>query len=203
MIRLTTTTKVMAAGLMMSLGWIVLAACNCDDDDDDVSGFWVECQGNQPVLMNVIFGDITSVAEPYFNPDDWNCSHTGSPHYKGSEAAALAELVILGSQRIRPAATCSGESGGGLSSASTARIALHPERHSSGQAAGVRCYLPGHSPDGSHQCISDPHFHLPVSAQDHHSGGHSTAAGGGHSRRLNRAGHKLRQRSEFHRSKHQ
>jgi DNA-binding beta-propeller fold protein YncE len=118
MIRLTTTTKVMAAGLMMSLGWVVLAACDCNEDDYDESFSWVECDGNQPVLMNFIFGEISFFAEPFFNADDWDCSHPASPHYKNSEAAAPSN---------------SGSSGPGGS-------ARQP--HAAGSPGGV--YLPHH-----------------------------------------------------------
>jgi YVTN family beta-propeller protein len=92
MIRLTTTTKLVAAGVALSLGWIVLEACECDETkEDNFPGFWVACIGNQPALMSYSGDNPTIVstdASPSFNPSQWDCSHPGSPHYKNSEASA-------------------------------------------------------------------------------------------------------------------
>ena len=52
MIRLTTQTKLVAAGVALSLGWIILSACECDETkEDNFPGFWVTCIDNKPTLM--------------------------------------------------------------------------------------------------------------------------------------------------------
>jgi hypothetical protein len=93
MIRLSTTTKLMCAGIALSLGWIVLEACSCDDDKQDTfGGNWVTCINNMPTLMKY-FGDTPSIvsSDPVdeFNPADWDCSgDKKSPQYKYSLAWA-------------------------------------------------------------------------------------------------------------------
>ena len=89
MIRLTTSTKLMAFGVALSLGWVVLAACECDETkEDNYPGFWVTCIDNKPTLMTYNNNDatpVTSDAAGSFNPSDWDCSKdANSPQYKGS-----------------------------------------------------------------------------------------------------------------------
>jgi len=93
MIHLTTTTKLMCAGIALSLGWIVLEACDCDETkEDNYPGFWVTCIGNKPTLMTYSGNNATVVstdAAGAFNPNDWDCSRDlSSPQYKGSESSA-------------------------------------------------------------------------------------------------------------------
>jgi len=93
MIQLTTTTKLVAAGVALSLGWIVLEACDCDETkEDQFPGFWVACIGNQPALMSYAGDSVTIVSSdpsPSFNPSQWDCTHPNSPHFKGSQAPAF------------------------------------------------------------------------------------------------------------------
>jgi hypothetical protein len=93
MIQLTRTTKLMCAGVALSMGWMVLEACSCDDEDDFLPGTWVECVDGRPTLMNFLLGDIGFFAGPFFSEDEWDCTHPNSPHYQGSEAAAFAEFA--------------------------------------------------------------------------------------------------------------
>jgi DNA-binding beta-propeller fold protein YncE len=93
MIRLTTTTKLMSAGIAMSLGWMVLEACACDETkEDQFPGFWVACAGNKPTLMTYSGNNptiVTTTTAGNFNPDGWDCSRdSNSPQYKGSVASA-------------------------------------------------------------------------------------------------------------------
>lgn len=93
MIRLTTSTKLMAAGVALSLGWIVLEACDCDETkENQFPGFWVTCINNKPTLMTYN-GDtaitVSTTQAGQFNPSDWDCNKdANSPQYKGSEATA-------------------------------------------------------------------------------------------------------------------
>jgi DNA-binding beta-propeller fold protein YncE len=90
MIRLTSTTKLMCAGIALSLGWIVLEACDCNNDAAKIGApdSWVACVDNTPTLMTYygIFPTVVSQTKiGDFNPDDWNCSKdSNSPPYKGS-----------------------------------------------------------------------------------------------------------------------
>ena len=91
--RLTTTTKLVAAGVALSLGWIVLEACDCDETkEDQFPGFWVACIGNQPALMSYSGNNPTIVStdsSPNFNTNQWDCTHPNSPHYKNSQASTF------------------------------------------------------------------------------------------------------------------
>jgi DNA-binding beta-propeller fold protein YncE len=93
MIRLTTTTKLVAAGVALSLGWIILSACECDQTkEDNFPGYWVSCIGNKPALMSYS-GDnptiVSSDAAGSFDPSQWDCpGDSSSPQYKGSEDSA-------------------------------------------------------------------------------------------------------------------
>jgi len=93
MIHLTTTTKIIAGAVALSLGWIVLEACDCDTTkEDDYPGFWVTCVDNKPTLMTYSGNNATVVATDQagpFNPSEWDCSRdSSSPQYKGSESQA-------------------------------------------------------------------------------------------------------------------
>jgi hypothetical protein len=82
----------MCAGIALSLGWFVLESCDCDESkEDQYPGFWVACIDNKPTLMTYNGNTPTVVStDPAgnFNPSEYDCSHSGSPQYKGSEATA-------------------------------------------------------------------------------------------------------------------
>jgi DNA-binding beta-propeller fold protein YncE len=89
------STKLMAAGVALSLGWILLAACECDEPEEGTKeavfpGYWVACVGNQPVLLSFFGNQVVTASEPtsIFNPDDWDCTHPNSPAYKKSSTPA-------------------------------------------------------------------------------------------------------------------
>lgn len=115
MIHLTATTKIIAGAVALSLGWIVLEACDCDKTkQDDYPGYWVTCINNVPTLMQYN-GDNATVASTgasgTFNPNDWDCSRDpSSPHYKGSQASAPVQSSTPGgpSTQLRPRATAAG-----------------------------------------------------------------------------------------------
>lgn len=91
-IRLTTSSKLMGFGIVLSLGWFLFESCDCDrTKEDQFPGFWVACVANKPSLMTY-HGDFPLVvpSDPAgnFNPADWDCSHPNSPHYKNSETPA-------------------------------------------------------------------------------------------------------------------
>jgi hypothetical protein len=91
-LRFSTSTKLMAGGILLSMGWFVLASCDCDESKEDkYPGFWVACIGNKPALMSYSGNNATIVSSDpaaSFNPAEYDCSHNGSPHYKGSESDA-------------------------------------------------------------------------------------------------------------------
>ncbi|HEX5227715.1 MAG TPA: hypothetical protein VFW44_08390 [Bryobacteraceae bacterium] len=92
MIRLTTSTKLMAMGVALSLGWIVLSACECDETkEQNFPGFWVSCVGNKPTLMTYNGDNAVTVSSEQagnFSPSEWDCSNPNSPNYKGSQKTA-------------------------------------------------------------------------------------------------------------------
>jgi hypothetical protein len=93
MIHLTATTKLVAGAVALSLGWIVLEACDCDrTKEQDYPGFWVSCVNNMPTLMTYSGDNATVVTTGQagnFNPNEYDCSRDGSsPQYKGSESSS-------------------------------------------------------------------------------------------------------------------
>src|ERR1700683_5169572 len=88
------STKYMSCGIVLSLGWFVFAACDCDESstkEDNFPGFWVACVDNKPTLMSYTDNTATIVTNQGaggFNPSDYDCSHSGSPQYKNSEASS-------------------------------------------------------------------------------------------------------------------
>ena len=109
MIRLTMPTKLLSVGVALSLGWIVLEACDCDETkEDQYPGFWVACIGNQPTLMTYSGNNptvVTSDAAGAFSPAQYDCSHAGSPQYKGSESSFKIGSPSGPAQFVRPHAT--------------------------------------------------------------------------------------------------
>jgi DNA-binding beta-propeller fold protein YncE len=93
MIHLTATTKIIASAVALSLGWIVLEACDCNQSKEDAfPGLWVSCLNNMPTLMTYAGDDpivVTTKPATGFNPSDYDCSRDAtSPQYKGSESSA-------------------------------------------------------------------------------------------------------------------
>jgi DNA-binding beta-propeller fold protein YncE len=91
-IRFSRSTKFMCAGIALSLGWFVLESCDCDESkEDQFPGFWVACVDKKPTLM-IYNGNsparVTTNPAGNFNPAEYDCSHSGSPQYKGSESTA-------------------------------------------------------------------------------------------------------------------
>jgi len=82
----------MGLGIVLSMGWFLFESCDCDDTkEDQYPGFWVACIDNKPTLMTYSGNNatvITSDPAGAFNPAEYDCSHSGSPQYKGSEDSA-------------------------------------------------------------------------------------------------------------------
>jgi DNA-binding beta-propeller fold protein YncE len=117
MIHLTATTKIVAGAVALSLGWIVLAACDCENSDtreDAFPGFWVTCIDNMPTLMTYSGNSptiVTANSSGNFNQNEYDCSRdSSSPQYKNSETSASLPLGSqVGPSLARPRA------GGGTS----------------------------------------------------------------------------------------
>jgi YVTN family beta-propeller protein len=109
MIRLTMPTKLLSVGVALSLGWIVLEACDCNQTkEDQFPGYWVTCIANQPTLMTYSGNNptvVTSDAAGAFSPAQYDCSHAGSPQYKGSESSFKIGSPSGPAQFVRPHAT--------------------------------------------------------------------------------------------------
>ncbi len=115
MIHLTTTTKIIAGAVALSLGWIVLEACDCDPANifnyNPDAGYWVTCVGNAPTLMEYSGSQPTVVSDPpeNFSPSDWDCTHPSSPHYKNSQSPAPYPTTPPSNNgSARPRATATG-----------------------------------------------------------------------------------------------
>jgi DNA-binding beta-propeller fold protein YncE len=83
------STRLMSIGIVLSMGWFLFEACDCDETkEDQYPGFWVACVDDKPTLMTYNDNDATVVtSDPagFFDPTDYDCTHAGSPQYKGSE----------------------------------------------------------------------------------------------------------------------
>jgi hypothetical protein len=86
----------MSVGIVLSLGWFLFESCDCDETKEEkFPGFWVACVDNKPTLMTYNNDNATVVSsEPAgnFNPAQYDCSHSGSPQYKGSEETSPFKL---------------------------------------------------------------------------------------------------------------
>jgi DNA-binding beta-propeller fold protein YncE len=100
-IELSRNSKRMIASVFVVLAVLTLSGadnCNilkildCDKTkEDEFPGFWVACVDNKPTLMSYASDSavkITSDPAGNFNPADYDCSHQGSPQYKGSETSS-------------------------------------------------------------------------------------------------------------------
>lgn len=83
---LSASSKMMCAGLAVSLGWFALSGCPCTKEEQHPDA-WVACISGQPILLQYN-GDKVVKAEnqPDFNASDWKCEHTNSPKRKNSNA---------------------------------------------------------------------------------------------------------------------
>lgn len=90
--RFSRSTRLMSMGIVLSMGWFVFEACECDETkEQNFPGFWVACVDNKPTLMTYNNDNatiVTSDAAGNFNPSQYDCTHNGSPQYKGSEATS-------------------------------------------------------------------------------------------------------------------
>ncbi|HEY4361495.1 MAG TPA: YncE family protein [Bryobacteraceae bacterium] len=97
-IELGRNSKLMIVSAILVLAILICSgASGCDPlgcektKEDDFPGFWVACVDNKPTLMSYNGNSpvsITSSPAGNFNPGDFDCSHSGSPQYKGSETEA-------------------------------------------------------------------------------------------------------------------
>ena len=93
----STSTKLMAAGIALSLGWFLLESCDCEEktNQENFPGLWIACIGNKPTLM-AYSGNSPSIISKGpagdFDPREYDCSHPNSPQYKGSEASSPFEF---------------------------------------------------------------------------------------------------------------
>ncbi len=95
------TTKLMAATAALSLGWILVAACDeCDSPEGTKEhafpGFWVTCVGNKPTLMEYNGNTPTATTFSGFDPSQWDCTTPGSPPRPNSNAPALTTGTLSG-----------------------------------------------------------------------------------------------------------
>jgi len=91
------STRLMSIGIVLSMGWFLFEACECDPDtkEQNFPGFWVACVNNKPTLMTYNDNNATVVSTDQagnFNPSEYDCSHNGSPQYKGSESSSPFQI---------------------------------------------------------------------------------------------------------------
>jgi len=98
--QLSRASRMMAAGIGLSLCWFVLEACDCEETKEErFPGYWVACIGNKPALMTYVGDSATIVSSDpagNFNPSQWDCSNPNSPNYKGSQAPSYSSSTPSG-----------------------------------------------------------------------------------------------------------
>jgi len=103
-IELSLRSKQMAGVLALALVVVLCSGesdcfehgCNDETKQDIFPGNWVSCVNNQPALMSYTRDKpdvVTKAQAGFFNPKDYDCSHSGSPDYKGSEASPPFQLL--------------------------------------------------------------------------------------------------------------
>jgi YVTN family beta-propeller protein len=80
--RLSTSTKLMCAGLALGLGCVLFSGC--EGCSYELHGTWVACIGNKAVLLRMSQGAPTQVNNSDFNSMQWDCSNPNSPSYTDS-----------------------------------------------------------------------------------------------------------------------
>jgi hypothetical protein len=87
----------MSIGVVLSLGWFLFESCDCDETKEQkFPGFWVACIDNKPTLMTYNGDNAITVSDTpagNFNPAEYDCSHSGSPQYKGSEKESPFQIA--------------------------------------------------------------------------------------------------------------
>jgi YVTN family beta-propeller protein len=100
MIHFSKSTKMMGAGIAMSMCWFVFEACECEQTkEDQFPGFWVACIANKPTLMT--YNDdtpvrVTSDPAGNFNPSQYDCTTPNSPPQPKSHAPAFPPSTTSG-----------------------------------------------------------------------------------------------------------
>ncbi len=110
------TTKLMAATAALSLGWLLVAACDeCEPESGtkeyNFPGFWVTCVGNQPTLMEYNGNTPTATIFSGFDPSQWDCTTPGSPPRPKPNAPALKTGTTKGPSIAHPHAAVSTQTG--------------------------------------------------------------------------------------------
>jgi YVTN family beta-propeller protein len=77
---LSTSSKLMCAGLALALGCVLFSGC--DGCTREIDGTWVACDNGMPVLMQMSNGAPTRSSGSFFNFDSskWDCTVNGSPY---------------------------------------------------------------------------------------------------------------------------
>jgi YVTN family beta-propeller protein len=91
MMRLSASSKLMAGGLAVSLGFLLFTGCFCDDSKQAKHpAAWVVCVGNKPQLLEYYYDAVVPGKDVNFDASKYDCTHPDSPAYKGSEASPVS-----------------------------------------------------------------------------------------------------------------
>jgi DNA-binding beta-propeller fold protein YncE len=111
-IRLSASTKFMAAGILLSLGWFVLESCDCDTTGFYYDDFWVACVAGKPTLMASSGSSVSTVSTgplADFSPANYDCKKDSNspPRPRASAPADLPPGTSSGPSPVagRPHAT--------------------------------------------------------------------------------------------------
>lgn len=82
-LRFSRSTRLMSIGIVLSMGWFLFEACECDETkEDNFPGFWVSCVDNKPTLMTYNGNNpivVTSDPAGNFDPAKYDCTTPNSP----------------------------------------------------------------------------------------------------------------------------
>jgi YVTN family beta-propeller protein len=106
MMRLSASSKLMAGGVAVSLGFLLFTGCFCDEDNKPSSVSFVACIGDKPTRMQFFGNSLTPTEVGNVDPSKWDCKHPASPANQNSMDSPYPIAAPIGTsgQRKRAAA---------------------------------------------------------------------------------------------------
>jgi len=111
MMRLSGSSKLMAGGVAVSLGFLLFEGCLCDENTKQKKhplASWVTCVGNKPTLVRYFDNSVVPTNPPDFDASKYDCTHPNSPAYKGSQNSPFPLNPPASSQAGRRARAAAG-----------------------------------------------------------------------------------------------
>src|SRR5260370_42658073 len=103
-IHLRTSSKLMGAGMVMSLGWFLFEGCDCESTKADRHpGNFVVCMDNGPTLVYYSGNLVVPTSSVSFDPKQYDCTHPLSEAYGQSNESGFPTPSPVRTQSVRQA----------------------------------------------------------------------------------------------------